>query len=89
MNGQRTIVVLLAVCAVLLGLNLVKGSPLAVGQQAEPTAPTPISIAATERHVFRLWSNGTVDCVRYFSSPNATQSNGNANGQPSIIIPGL
>ena len=69
-NGQRNITTLLAVIAVLLGLNmLVRGSPSVEAQMTGgPTEPTAVSIAAMNFptnpdnwRVFRLWSDGSVD----------------------------
>ncbi len=68
-NGQRTVTTLLAVVAVMLGLNLiVRGSPTAVAQgptAAGPVQATPVSIAAVPSgsgtKVYRLWSDGSID----------------------------
>ncbi len=68
-NGQRTVAGMLAVVAVLLGLNLiVRGSPTAVAQ-GRPQLPMPVSLTvARDRdgieprfRLFRLWSDGAVD----------------------------
>ncbi len=64
--GQRTVTTMLAVVAVMLGLNLiVKGSPTAV---AVPRPPEPTAVAlfacvggASTERVYRLWSDGTVE----------------------------
>ena len=74
MKRNTTTTALLAVIAVLLGLNLIaKSSPAAVGQaEAGPVQPVPVAIAAQQAfninaggtdvwRVFRLWSDGAVD----------------------------
>jgi hypothetical protein len=73
-NGQRTIPALLAVIAVLLGLNIVaKESPAAMGQAAaEMQEPVPVAMSVTQIigdngagirqwRAFRLWSDGGID----------------------------
>ncbi len=69
-NGQRTVTSMLAVVAVMLGLNLiVKGSPTAVAQEPEirifPEPPVRLVAAfgtftATNFNV-RLWSDGVIE----------------------------
>ena len=73
-NGQRTVTTLLAVVAVLLGLNLIlSGSPRAVAQEPEirifPEPPVRIthiaastdSRTAVRKNLFRLWSDGVIE----------------------------
>lgn len=72
-NGQRTVAGLLAVVAVMLGLNLiVRGSPTAVAQEPKirifPEPPVRIiNISTTwdndfrRERVYRLWSDGVIE----------------------------
>ena len=69
-NGQRTVAGMLAVVAVLLGLNLiVNGSPRAVAQEPEirifpkppHLEPTAVAIYSDPGYLYRLWSDGTVE----------------------------
>ncbi len=68
-RGQRTVASLLAVVAVLLGLNIVRSAPPAWGQAPAGTTPTPTMVnvapvyspAASVVFVFRGWSDGAVD----------------------------
>ena len=84
---NRTITTLLAVIAVLLGLNLiVKASPAAVGQAEGPCQAVPVSVAVTDLGgsttlcIVRLWSDGMVDrkIIRY-ESVNACDVNLDCN----------
>ena len=72
-NGHRTVAGMLAVVAVMLGLNLiVRGSPTAVAQEPEvgifPEPPLPLvrlvaafgTFTATNFNV-RLWSDGVIE----------------------------
>ena len=91
---------LLAVIAVLLGLNLiVKGSPQARADRmatAGPAAPTPVSIAMMPHFdtnddplntyaIVRLWSDGSVD---YTDAGNGACAEPSVCAGPTQIIPG-
>ncbi len=80
---QNTIPALLAVIAVLLGLNLLPDTPSmaqpvpqpkgkAVGLQVAWRVPGFGASAPTFRHpvVYRLWEDGTVETTRYEASPS-------------------
>lgn len=78
-NGHRTVAGLLAVVAVLLGLNLImSGSPRAVAQEPEirifpePPVPEPTVVAGAigqlsggpfREVVYRFWSDGQIDAT--------------------------
>ena len=90
-SGQRNVAVMLAVVAVMLGLNLiVRGSPTAVAAPPvpEPTvvagAVTPTSQVSTATWVYRFWSDGTVDISRVGHNV-CTFSN--VCGPPIVVIP--
>lgn len=78
-RGQTTTTTMLAVIAVLLGLNmLVRGSPQAGAQMtsgpAEPTVVTGAAVAvdSVKGHVVRFWSDGAVDTTPVYFNPNPT-----------------
>lgn len=82
-KGHRTVASLLAVIAVLLGLNLTaKEAPAAEAGPAQPAGPTEphiVSITATtangiggpENNLYRLWSDGAVDMWRVLPNSQA------------------
>ena len=101
-NGQRTVTTLLAVVAVMLGLNLiVRGSPPAVAQEPEigifpeppPMEPTVVGGTAYENQfgghrVWRFWSDGTVDMSAFSIASGASCSVQESCG-PVLMIPGI
>ena len=67
-KGHRTIVALLAVVAVLLGLNLIVGGSTPAAAQAQGMGPPPQAVAMLVRQedfvgtvLYRLWSDGMVE----------------------------
>ncbi len=93
-NGQRTVTTMLAVVAVLLGLNLiVRGSPPAVAQgptAAGPVQPTLVNGVAqwpntTSHHIYRFWSDGAVDFTRFRVPANCVPT---VECAPVTVIPG-
>ena len=67
-KGHRTIVALLAVVAVLLGLNLIVGGSTPAAAQGQGMGPPPQAVAMhlrleefTGTVLYRLWSDGTVE----------------------------
>ena len=101
-NGQRTVTTMLAVVAVMLGLNLiVRGSPpaLAGGQTAAgPVQPVPVALAMTPQFssqgqptntfsIVRLWNDGAVDLTRVGIGTSCTSPLNFCSG-PDQVIPG-
>ena len=94
---HRTITTLLAVIAVLLGLNLiVKNSPAAVGQAEGPCQATVVAGSATfvtegggfwHHRIWRFWSDGAVDTSDIVLNAQ-TACGGFTNCGPVPIIPG-
>ena len=74
-RGQRTIVTLLVIIAVLLALNmLVRGSPSAEAQMTSGPTPTVVSgevhSSSNVRYIYRFWSDGSVDLTDVFLTLN-------------------
>ena len=102
-NAQRTVTTMLAVVAVMLGLNLiVRGSPpaLAGGQTAAgPVQPVPVALAMTPQFssqgqptntfsIVRLWNDGAVDLTRVSVPTFSCTSPIVSCGPPEPVIPG-
>ncbi len=100
-RGQTTTTTLLAIIAVLLGLNmLVRGSPTAEAQMtsgpAERTVVAgavafPSSSSSEVAVVLRFWSDGAVDATRVYSQRLAGGCGGavpNVCDGPTTLIPG-
>ena len=101
-TGQRTVAGMLAVVAVMLGLNLiVRGSPTAVAQEPEirifpePPVPEPTVVAGATlaggtdlTFVWRFWSDGTVDWSRVAIFGVGPDCDlGSLCGPPIVVIP--
>ena len=92
-TGQRTVAGMLAVTAVMLGLNLiVRGSPTAVAgglNAAGPVLPTAVAMAVVDVgtgnfRMFRTWSDGQVDTTFVsFSGPCPESVDG-----PCVVLAG-
>ena len=99
-RGQTTTTTLLAVIAVLLGLNmLVRGSPPAVGQVKDAGQPVPVSMAVGHTYnttsndftnifaIYRMWSDGVVDVTRVATHTNCSQASSQCFPTEQIIPP--
>ena len=77
-KGQRTIVALLAVVAVLLGLNLLSDPPEVAAQAGGPVRLVSVTVEKGPGHlrkyrVFRGWSDGSIDVTwTEFARPTPT-----------------
>ena len=95
-KGQKLIASLLALCAVLVTLNLADGQ--AEAQNRVPVVPTVVGISTTqieygaapglpEWRVFRAWSDGTLDqTLVTFQTPIACNSNAVCGLE--VLLPG-